>query len=216
MNKTIQCENGKEYWNQWYEKDTSDSITYDNWLDDFDEYIKNCETPIIDLGCGSGNDTKWLIEKEKEVIPCDYSIKAIEKMKLNFPKIDRLECFDMKDGLPFENNFTDIVIADLSLHYFSEEDTKNILNEIKRVLRKEGILILRVNSMNDVNYGAGEGEEIERHFYRTQAGMYKRFFDREDIEYFFERWKSIYINEEQMTRYEKVKEVWKCAYKVEK
>ena len=99
---------------------------------------------------------------------------------------------------------------------FNEEDTKNILNEIKRVLQKDGILIFRVNSTKDVNYGAGEGEEIEKHFYRTQVGMYKRFFDKEDIEYFFKKWKNLYINEEQMTRYEKVKEVWKCAYKVEK
>lgn len=216
MSKTVQYENRKEYWSQWYEKNTRDSIIYDDWLDDFYEYIKACETPIIDLGCGSGNDTKWLIEKGKKVIACDYSDKAIEKIKINFPEIARVECFDMKNGLPFKDNFTDIVIADLSLHYFGVEDTKNILNEIKRVLRKDGILMIRVNSTKDVNHGAGEGEEIERHFYKTQVGMYKRFFDREDIEYFFTDWKCLYIKEEEMTRYEKVKELWKCAYKVDK
>lgn len=216
MNENIGSEIGKEYWNQWYEKDTRDSIIYDDWLDDFYEYIKDCETPIIDLGCGSGNDTKWLIENGKEVIPCDYSIKAIEKIKINFPELDRIECFDMKKGLPFEDDFTDIVIADLSLHYFEAEDTKNILNEIKRVLRKDGILMFRVNSTKDVNHGAGEGEEIERHFYKMQDGMYKRFFDKEDIEYFFTDWKCLCIKEEQMTRYEKVKELWKCAYRVDK
>ncbi|MBR4110507.1 MAG: class I SAM-dependent methyltransferase [Clostridia bacterium] len=216
MNENIGSEIGKEYWNQWYEKNTRDSIIYDEWLNDFYEYIKKCEAPIIDLGCGSGNDTKWLIENGKKVIPCDYSTKAIENMKINFPEVDRIECFDMRNGLPFEDNFTDIIIADLSLHYFSKEETNKILNELKRVLRKAGMLILRVNSVKDVNHGAGEGEEIERHFYKIPDGRYKRFFDKEDLDYFFKEWKCIYIKEEQMTRYEKTKELWKCAYKVEK
>ena len=38
--------------------------------------------------------------------------------------------------------------------------------------------------MNDVNYGEGSSEEIEKNFYLTQYG-YKRFFDKEDIEYYF-------------------------------
>jgi hypothetical protein len=36
-----------------------------------------------------------------------------------------------------------------------------ILKEISRVLMKDGILLCRVNSINDRNYGAGQGIEIE-------------------------------------------------------
>jgi hypothetical protein len=49
------------------------------------------------------------------------------------------------------------MIADLSLHYFSWDETKKIVNEIKRVLKEDGFLLVRVNSVNDTNYGAGKG-----------------------------------------------------------
>lgn len=207
---------GKGYLDTLHTSYEREKIIYDDWLELFDRAIEQCKTPIIDLGCGSGNDTKYLIERGKKVIPCDYSTQAIENIKKNFPEVERTECFDMRNGLPFEDNFTSIIIADLSLHYFSKEDTRKLLDEIKRVLKKDGILLFRVNSVNDVNHGAGQGEEIERHYYKTTDGRYKRFFDNEDISSFFEDWEVLYINEEQMTRYEKTKELWRGAFKANK
>ena len=41
----------------------------------------------------------------------------------------------MSKGLPFADNLTNIIISDLSLHYFTEQKTFEILEEIKRVLK---------------------------------------------------------------------------------
>ena len=205
----------KERWNEIYEnqKQTRDEIKYDDWLDLFIEYIKSCETPIIDLGCGSGNDTKYLLEKGKRVIPCDYSEKAVENIRKNFPELERVECFDMTKSFPFKENFTDIIITDLSLHYFSEDTTYKILEDIKRILKQNGLLIFRVNSVNDVKYGAGIGLEIEPRFYQREDGRTKRFFDESDIRKFFKSWDILYIREETMLRYEEAKKLWRCAVK---
>lgn len=70
----------------------------------------------------------------------------------------------MTKGLPFEDNLTDIIISDLSLHYFTEQKTFEILDEIKRVLKPNGLLFFRVNLINDVNYGAREGKKLN-HIY---------------------------------------------------
>lgn len=86
--------------------------------------------------------------------------------------------------MPFEDESIGLIIADLSLHYFNDETTKNVIKEIKRVLKPNGYLIGRVNSINDSNYGAGSGKEIEKNFYLTEEG-YKRFFSEEDIRYYF-------------------------------
>lgn len=200
----------KSRWNRIHANYERNELEYDNWLDLFANEIKNCTTPIIDLGCGSGNNTLYLVEKNKEVIPCDYTENAIDNIKKNFPEITRTECFDMIDGLPFPNDFTDVIIADLCLHYFLEKDTFNLLNEIKRVLKPNGSLMFRVNSINDVNSGAGTGLEIEKHVYQTDDMGYKRFFDESSLKYFLSDWEIICMQEETMLRYVKPKQLWKC------
>lgn len=209
-------EKANQRWDDIHSHYEREKIKYDDWLELFDRAIKNCKTPIIDLRCGSGNDTLYLIERGKNVIPCDYSKNAIDNIKNNFPEIERAECFDMSKGLPFEDNLTDIIISDLSLHYFTEQKTFEILDEIKRVLKPNGLLFFRVNSVKDVNHGAGEGTEIEPHLYETADGRYKRFFDAEDIKKFFSDWENLYIHEEVMGRYGAEKVLWRGALKVNK
>ena len=46
----------------------------------------------------------------------------------------------MLEKFPFLDNSKDLIIADLSLHYFSSEDTIHIMREIKRVLKPKGLL----------------------------------------------------------------------------
>lgn len=206
----------KKRWNEWYKTHANDPIKYDDWLVEFCEIITKCKTAIIDLGCGTGNDTKYLLEQGKDVIPCDYCEHAVQTVQHNFPSIKGAECFDMREGLPFPDDFVELVIADLSLHYFSENDTIRILNEIKRILTKDGVLLFRVNSTKDVNHGAGEGLEIEKHFYRTDDGRQKRFFDKDDAEKFFIDWNKLVLREETMDRYQELKVLWVGGFRVKK
>lgn len=150
-------------------------------MDRFDSIITNCKSPVLDLGCGSGNDTLYFIEKGKAVIACDQSANAIHNIQKNFLEVLEVRCFNMLDGFDFEDDSFEIVCADLCLHYFTETDTRMILNKIRRILISRGHLFVRVNSVKDVNYGAGQGIEIEPHLYRTEDGMFKRFFDEEDL-----------------------------------
>ena len=179
------------YVHRHYERE---QIKYDDWLDLFERAISKCKAPIIDLGCGSGNDTLYLINKGKKVISCDQSINAINNIIKNFPEVYDTRCFDMLDGMPFDDNIFEVIIADLCLHYFKEKDTFMILNELKRILVNNGSLMLRVNSINDVNHGAGEGLEIEPHLYETSDKRLKRFFDENDIKYFFKDFDIEYLN----------------------
>lgn len=214
MNQKESIENSKKYWNNVHESLENQELICDDWLDLFEEKITSSTLPIIDLGCGKGNNVLYLTKKEKQVIPCDYSEIAIQNINKKFPNIKAL-CFDMTKGLPFQNNSVEIVIADLSLHYFTEKTTLKILNEIKRVLVPNGILLFRVNSVKDVNHGAGQGLEVEPHLYENN-GYFKRFFDKDDFNKFFSDWENIYLNEEKMERYTKEKIVWRGAMKVNK
>ena len=198
-------------WNRIHASYEREELAYDGWLDSFRQVIINCQTPIIDLGCGSGNDTLYLVKLGKEVIPCDYSENAIHNIRKNFPEVRRSECVDLTEGLPFPDSFAGIILADLSLHYFDEMTTFGILDDLKRVLKPAGLLLFRVNSIHDINYGAGQGIEIERHFYKTETMGYKRFFDESDIRHFFHGWELIHVEESELDRFEKPKVLWTGA-----
>lgn len=50
------------------------------------EYITKIENKnAIDLGCGIGQDTKWLLDKGFDVISSDISERALNKLKELIP-----------------------------------------------------------------------------------------------------------------------------------
>jgi SAM-dependent methyltransferase len=198
------------YWNEQYMASGNKSVIYDLWLDKYEPILHaSKDTPIIDLGCGLGNDTLYLYERHYKVISCDYSEEALKKLEL-FIDNPITKLFNMKEGLPFESESVKVVIADLSLHYFSWVETKKIVNEIKRVLKENGFLLLRVNSVKDTNYGAGKGSIIEKNYYNID-GHLKRFFDKEQLEKLFIDWEVKYSKEYEMNRYTNSKILWEMA-----
>ena len=202
-------------WNELHRDFISkNEMKYDDWLEEFEEIISNVNTEIIDLGCGvTGNNTLYLLEKGKEVLSCDFAeeaLKSVSKIKGS-----KILLFDMLEKFPFDNEIADLIIADLSLHYFKIEDTKRIINEIKRVLKPNGYLLFRVNSTNSTEYKKlveSGNEELEPNLFFNK-NMEKRFFSKDDLQEFFKEWEFICIREENMARWCLDKIIWKCAVK---
>ena len=205
-----------EFWNQFYEKEHGNGFVESHWLDMFNDIIMNTNKPILDLGCGRGNNLKYLLEKNKKVIACDLSPVAIDDIKKNFPNVYDTKCFDMLDGLPFEDETFDVIIADLSLHYFKKKDTEYVISELKRVLCNDGYLLIRLNSVNDYNSGYGKGIEVEKHLYQVNDNELKRFFDEEDIREFFKNFVIVYLKKEYMNRYDLEKSPYRVCLKKER
>ena len=204
-----------EVWNELHKDFISkNEMKYDDWLEEFKEIISNVDTEIIDLGCGvTGNNTLYLIEKGKKVLSCDFAeeaLKSVSKIKGS-----KTLLFDMLNEFPFNNEIADLIIADLSLHYFKREDTERIIKEIKRILKPNGILLFRVNSINSTEYKKlieMNVEEIEHHLFFNK-NMEKRFFSKDDLKEFFKEWKFICLREENMSRWCSDKIIWKGAVK---
>ncbi|WP_207671241.1 hypothetical protein [Paenibacillus cymbidii] len=97
-----------------------------------------------------------------------------------------------------------------SLHYFHWDVTVSIVSEIARVVGTRGLLLARLNSTRDIHYGAGQGSELEPHYYK-QDGRRKRFFDRADVERLFDGWAIDVLMETDMRRYRKPKICWELA-----
>ncbi len=185
-------------------------ILYDTWLERYLPYINIAQGPALDLGCGLGNATSFLLKNGIETTSCDYSDTAIDYIRTKFPQAATI-IHDMRNRFPFALESFGVVVADLSIHYFPWGKTLEIMDEIGRILRNDGIFLFRVNSVHDRNYGAGKGKELERHYY-SREGSCKRFFDNEDIEALLAgKWQRLEVSEARMDRYGKKKQVWEVA-----
>lgn len=206
-------ENGYlEMWDNWSKKRASIPV-YDRWLDKYEDILnKNRNSEILDLGCGIGADTLYLIERDYKVLSCDFSAYALRSIREYIPN-SKTQDLDMRQPFPLKNDSYSLVIADLSLHYFDNETTINIMNEIKRVLKKDGILLARVASINDFNFGAGAGEQLEKNFY-FEGSYTKRFFDQEDVYKYFGIIGDVKTFETSMTRDEEEYSKDKVLYEV--
>lgn len=198
----------KKYWDKIHLKYTS---TYDGWLE---KYITlfNKDDSIVELGCGRAYCSNYLLENGfKNIIACDFSEEAVNIVNKEIPDLKTM-LFDISQGLPFENNSINIIIADLSLHYFNSSITKYIFEDINRVLKEDGFLIARVNSVNDKNHISANSEELESNFY-YDGKIYKKFFEKSDFDSLFKNFEVINLEEKNMSRYEKPKILWEFCIK---
>jgi SAM-dependent methyltransferase len=169
------------------------------WLDKWAGYLNGKN--VLELGCGSGIDTRRIVAIANSVVACDLSPPSkIEGAK-------EVLVLDHSSGLPFETGTFDLVVASLCLHYFSWNTTQDIVSEISRVLAPGGFTLVRVNSKKDNYFGATGHAEIQPSLYMVK-GQQKRFFDIADVECLFESgWTLSAIDEKSIDRYGLAKEI---------
>lgn len=197
-----------KYWDKIHLKYTS---TYDNW---FNKYIHllNKSDKIIELGCGRAYTSLYLLNNGfSDVTAYDFSTEVINILNTEHKELNT-SVFDISEKLPFKDDEINVIIADLCLHYFDSKKTKEILNEIYRVLKSGGYLIGRVNSANDKYHIPVNAKVLEKNFY-YDGEIYKKFFEEDDFKELFENFKILSLEEKHMDRYEKPKTLWEFCIK---
>lgn len=163
--------------------------------------------PVLELGCGTGRDTATLTYAGHRVLALDLSWASIVVAKLRAP---RAKFYRQNILAPFRvgDAGTGVVVASLSLHYFAWADTLELVSRIRRTLVPEGVLLCRLNSTGDVNFGATGHERLADNYYRV-GGVPKRFFDRRSVEALFASgWRTQRLQEAVIDRYALPKTVW--------
>lgn len=133
-----------------------------------------------------------------EVTSSDISDIALEKVKEFNSNVIKL---DMKEKLPFSDNEFDLVFANLSIHYFSDKDTKKLMLEIKRILKKDGLFIGSVNGLEGYEKIKDTAIEIEKHYWFNK-NKYIRLFDKEDLKKYLSIFNITNIEERETIRFE--------------
>ncbi|MDD4353959.1 MAG: methyltransferase domain-containing protein [Candidatus Nanoarchaeia archaeon] len=98
---------------------------------------------VLDLGCGNGRYFNYFKEKETDYIGVDNSEKLIEIAKKKHLFADFRFSEALK--LPFPDNYFDKVVSIAVLHHIPSEKFRiEFLKEAKRVLKKDGKIIITV------------------------------------------------------------------------
>jgi SAM-dependent methyltransferase len=187
--------------------------SYEPWLERWMPLLKTTGmTPVLDLGCGSGGDACYVASHGLPVLAADFSRQALHLTE----QITHDSCahaveLDIRDGLPFQREAFQIIIANLSLHYHRWPQTNRVLESVRLRLKAGGCLIARFNSTRDVNYGAQGHQEIEQHCYVVD-GVLKRFFSQDDFHALFQNgWHIRSLEEQEVHCYQKPKTVWEIV-----
>lgn len=111
------------------------------WTDNFIEILNN-NSMILDIGSGNGRNTNY---KNHIIFGLDISY---EQLKMN----KSINCNDIHGNmikLPFKDNSFDAILSIASFHHLSTiKERHQCLKEMKRVLTRNGKILLSVWSIN--------------------------------------------------------------------
>jgi ubiquinone/menaquinone biosynthesis C-methylase UbiE len=98
------------------------------------------DTQVLDLCCGSGQTTHFLVKSSQNVTGLDASPKSLQRARLNVPEASYVEAF--AEEMPFADNLFDVVHTSVALHEMQPQQLRKIINEVYRVLKPGGVFTL--------------------------------------------------------------------------
>lgn len=98
------------------------------------------EMQVLDLCCGSGQATQFLVERSQHVTGLDASPRSIQRARQNVPQAHYVEAF--AEAMPFADREFDLVHISTALHEMHPAQLQQILQEVYRVLRSSGCFTL--------------------------------------------------------------------------
>jgi ubiquinone/menaquinone biosynthesis C-methylase UbiE len=139
----------------------------------FLDYLPS-NSEILEVGCGNGKN--MLYRKDFNFYGMDVSKKQIEiceKKKLNVRQGSMTE-------LPYDSNYFDYIICIATYHHLDNDiDRQKALNEMKRVLKKGGKILITVWAMEqeeDSNFSFNSTDEMVPWKSKDDGNTYLRYY----------------------------------------
>jgi len=132
-------------WNNVAERYQTHFMDLDLYDDTYDAFCNRLEKPgarILEIGCGPGNITRYLLRKRPDfvLLATDVAPNMVELARKNNPtaQCEVLDCRDLNrlDG-PFDG-----IVCGFCLPYLSKEDCARLLRDCSRLLNPGGLLYL--------------------------------------------------------------------------
>lgn len=96
---------------------------------------------VLELGCGTGKNTVWLMKKAEQIIAVDFSQKMLDlaKKKISENKVEFIKA-DLTKNWEVKNLFFDLVTSNLILEHI--DDLNHIFEQANQKLKTNGIFFI--------------------------------------------------------------------------
>jgi SAM-dependent methyltransferase len=131
---------------------------------------------VLDLGCGAGRFVAALQVAGANVVGVELAAAALERARRNVPGAD-LRMVEPDGGLPLGHGEIDLVWCSEVLEHVP--DTGAFLNEVRRVLKRGGRLLVTVPDHGLVRRALIALARHERHY--DPLGQHLRFYTRRSL-----------------------------------
>ncbi len=131
---------------------------------------------VLDLGCGAGRFVGELLHMGVSTIGVDIAEAAISRATINVPGGD-LRVLNEDGSIPLDHNSIDLVWCSEVLEHIA--DTAGVLNEVRRVLKPGGRLLITVPFHGKIKNITIALTKFESHF--DPLGQHLRFFTQKSL-----------------------------------
>lgn len=105
-------------------------------------YREDFSGRVLELGCGAGRITGYLVEIAAEATGLDLSERMVQECRRRYPRGTFVQG-DLRDLSAFGDGSLDAVLAGNNVvDVFSDEERRAVLREIRRVLKPGALLVM--------------------------------------------------------------------------
>jgi 2-polyprenyl-3-methyl-5-hydroxy-6-metoxy-1,4-benzoquinol methylase len=153
-----------------YQDKFMDVSLYHDTFDIFCNNIKKKNVEILELACGPGNITQYLLSKRPDfkLLGTDLAPNMIELAKINNPSA-QFQLLDSRDIRKLNKTY-DAIMCGFILPYLSKEDAIQLIKDAAFILNSDGAIY--ISTMEDDYSKSGfkkgsTGDEIYMHFHQA-------------------------------------------------
>src|SRR3989338_3237299 len=162
----------------WFRQHQPDSW----WHEGTDKFISSLKAgaSVLDVGCGAGLASKYLVEKGLSLVGIDFSEKLIEIAKREVP-LGKFLVMDMNNLGSLEEHFDGLYVKASILH-LAKKEVPDFMLKLKERFKPNGFIYIAVKGANK-----GQQEEqvkIEHDYGHTYERFFSFFFLPEMEKYF--------------------------------
>ena len=153
---------------------------------------------ILELGAGQGRDTLFFAKNGFHVTALDYSETAVDTINQEAQTLGLSQsisgvCHDIRKKFPFDDQSFDACYCHmLYCMALCTSELEALFQEVRRLLKPNGLSIYTVRHTGDAHYGKGihHGEDIYEN-----GGFIVHFFSQEKIEHLAEGYQIVSTDE---------------------